>query len=98
MTKKCNLRQLKFALAEFGVQLVSYELFQYQPQMFLMFSFHLGVNQNVINEDINKPIQVLHKHRIHEIHEIGWGIRRSEGHHGIPIESIPGTKCYLRDI
>jgi hypothetical protein len=96
MTKKCNFRQSKFTLAEFGIQLVSSELFQYQSQMLLMFFFGLGVNQNVVDKYHNKLIQVFHKHRIHEIHEIGWGIRKSEGHHDILIESIPGTKsCFL---
>jgi hypothetical protein len=98
MTKKCNLCQTKFALAKFGVQLVTSELFQYQSQMFLMFFSYLRVNQNVVDEDNNKLIQVLHKHHIHEIYEIGWGIHKSEGHHNILIESIPGTKCYLGDI
>jgi hypothetical protein len=98
MTNKCNLHQPKFALAEFGVQLVSSELFQYQSQMFLIFFFCLAENHNVIDENHKKPIQVLHKHLIHEIHEIGWGIRKSEGHHSILIESIPGTKCCLWDI
>jgi hypothetical protein len=74
MTKKCNLHQQEFALAKFGIQLVSSELFQYQSQMFLMFFFDFGVNQNVVDEDNNKLILVLHKHLIHEIHEIGWGI------------------------
>jgi hypothetical protein len=72
MTKKCNFYQPKFTLAEFGIQLVSFELFQYQSQMLLMFFFGLGVNQNVVDKYHNKLIQVFHKHLIHEIHEIGW--------------------------
>jgi hypothetical protein len=46
----------------------------------------------------NKLIRVLHKHLIHEIHEIGWGICKTEGHHCILMESIPGMKCYFGDI
>jgi hypothetical protein len=66
--------------------------------MFLMLFFCLGVNQNIVNEDHNKVIQVLHQHRIHEIHEIGGGIRKSEGHHGILVESILGVKHCLENI
>jgi hypothetical protein len=34
-------------------------------------------------------------HLIHEVHKIGWGIRKSERHHGILIESIPGVeRCH----
>jgi hypothetical protein len=66
--------------------------------MFLMLVFHLGVNQNIVDEDHGKLIQVLLKHLIHEVHEIGWEIHKSEGHHGILIESILGAKCCLRNI
>jgi hypothetical protein len=60
--------------------------------MFLRLSFHLGVNQNVVDENHEKLIQVLHEHLIHEIHEVSRGIRNSEGHHSILVESIPGAK------
>jgi hypothetical protein len=98
MTKKCNLCQPKFRLAEFGVQLVGSELLQYLSQLLLMLVSGLGINQNVINKYHNKLIQVFHKHLIHEIHEIGWGVRKSEGHHGILIESISGMKCCIGNI
>jgi hypothetical protein len=66
--------------------------------MFLMFFLCLGVNQDIIDENHNKLIQVLHKHLIHEIHEIGRGIRKPKAHYGILIKSIPGAKCGFRDI
>jgi hypothetical protein len=37
MTKKCILRQPKFALAEFDIQLINSMFLQYQSQMLLMF-------------------------------------------------------------
>jgi hypothetical protein len=43
-------------------------------------------------------IQALHKHLIHEIHEIDGGICKYEGHYGILIEFIPGAKRCLGDI
>jgi hypothetical protein len=63
-----------------------------------MLFFCLRVNQNVINENKDKLIQVLHKHLIHEIHEVGRGVRKSEGHHDILIESTPGVKCCVGNI
>jgi hypothetical protein len=39
--------------------------------MFLMLSFRLGINQNVVDENHDKLIQVFHEYLIHEIHEIG---------------------------
>jgi hypothetical protein len=48
--------------------------------MFLVLCFRLGVNQNIVDENHNKLIQVFHEHLIHEVHEIGWGIHESEGY------------------
>jgi hypothetical protein len=48
--------------------------------MFFMFFFYLRVNQNIVDKNHNKLIQVLYKHIIHERHEIGGGTRMSKGH------------------
>jgi hypothetical protein len=66
--------------------------------MFLMFIFRVGVNQNVIDGNHDKLIHVLNEHLIHEIHKIGGGIHKSEGHHGTLVESIPGVKHCLANI
>jgi hypothetical protein len=50
-----------------------------------VFFFRLREYENVIDEDYNKFIQVFHKYLIREIHEIGWRICQSKGHHGILI-------------
>jgi hypothetical protein len=26
-------------------------------------------------------VELRHKHRVHEVHEVGWGICESKGHH-----------------
>jgi hypothetical protein len=66
--------------------------------MFLMFCFRLGVNQDIVDEDHNKLIQVLYKHLIHEVHEIGGGIGKSEGYHSILVEFILGAEYCLGNI
>jgi hypothetical protein len=66
--------------------------------MFLMLFFYPGVNQNIVDEDHIKVTEVPHEHLIHEIHEIGGGIRKSDGDHGILVESIPDAKHYLGNI
>jgi hypothetical protein len=63
-----------------------------------MFFFRLGVDQNVVHENHNKLIQVLHKHVIHEVHEIGVGIHMLEGHHSVVTESILGAERCLGHI
>ena len=42
--------------------------------MLLVLFLRLREHKNVINEDNNKLVQILHKDFIHEIHEVSWGI------------------------
>jgi hypothetical protein len=41
------------------------------PKVMLMIFATLGVDKDVVNEDYDKLIQLLHKYLIHEIHEKG---------------------------
>jgi hypothetical protein len=43
-------------------------------KMFGMIFWSFGIDQDVINEDHNKFVELLHEDRIHEVHEICWSI------------------------
>ena len=68
------------------------------PQMILMLLLKLGVDQDVVNNDHNKLIQIGLEYPMHEIHECCWRIRQPEGHHCELEMPIPHPKRYLRDI
>jgi hypothetical protein len=68
------------ALAIFGVQLVFPQSLEYNAEMFLVLFHILGVDQNVINKNHDKLIQLGHEYRIHEIHEVCQGIGQTKGH------------------
>jgi hypothetical protein len=36
--------------------------------------FTLRIDKNIVDEHHDKSVQILHKHLIHQIHEIGWCI------------------------
>jgi hypothetical protein len=44
-----------------------------------MLFFILRVDQNVINEDHDKLVQLGHEHRIHQVHEVSRSIGKPEG-------------------
>jgi hypothetical protein len=48
--------------------------------MFGMFHFIFGIYQNVIDKDHYEFIKLCHEYRVHEIHEVGWGICETDGH------------------
>ena len=63
-----------------------------------MFFFILGIYKNVVNENHDKLVQFRHKHRVHKIHEMRWGIGQLKRHDQILIESIFGREGRLGDI
>jgi hypothetical protein len=62
MTQKCPFTQLKLALVVFGVQLVFSQSLEYNTKMFLVLFHILGVDQNVVNENYDKLIQLGHEY------------------------------------
>jgi hypothetical protein len=58
----------------------------------------LGIDQNVINEDYYEFVEFLHEDRVHEIHEVRWGIGKTKRHDQIFIESISGGKGYFWNV
>ena len=63
-----------------------------------MIFLSLGVDQNVVNKNNDKLVQLWHKHRIHQVHEISRCIGKAKRHHQIIIESISGREGRLRYI
>ncbi|KAK4737402.1 hypothetical protein R3W88_001099 [Solanum pinnatisectum] len=56
------------------------------------------VDQDVVDEYINKHIHILLKHYVHEIHECCRSINQTKGHNKELIMTITGPKCCLRDV
>jgi hypothetical protein len=53
------------------------------------------VDQNVINEDHYELVKLFHENRVHEIHEVCWGIGKTKRHDQIFVESISSRKgCF----
>jgi hypothetical protein len=57
-------------------------------EVFSMFFLSLGIDENIIDEDHDKFVELRHKHEVHEVHEVGWGIRETKGHYQELIKTI----------
>jgi hypothetical protein len=51
---------------------------QDSTKMLLMLFFILGVDQDVINEDHDKLVQLRHEYRVHQVHEMCRSIGESK--------------------
>jgi hypothetical protein len=64
------------------------QMLQDNAKMFGMFFLVFGIDQNVIDEDHYEFVVLRHEYRVHEVHEVGWGICETEGHDQKLIETI----------
>jgi hypothetical protein len=71
---------------------------QNNSKMLRMLFFTLGIDQDVVNEDHDKLVQLRHKHRVHQVYEMCWSIGESKRHNQILVQPIPGREGSLRDI
>jgi hypothetical protein len=77
MSKKWNFLQPESTLAELGIELMVSMTLQNNSEMLRMLLFALGVDQDVVNEDHNKLVQLRHEYGFHQVHEMFRSIGES---------------------
>jgi hypothetical protein len=98
MSKKWNFLQPESTLAEVGIELMVTKSLQNNSEMLCMLLFTHGIDQDVINEDHDKLVQLRHEYRVHQVHEMCRSIGESERHNQILVQPIPGGEGNFRDI
>jgi hypothetical protein len=70
MSKKRDFLQPESTLAEFGIELMVPKPLQNNVKMSRILFFTLGIDQDVINEDHDKLVQLWHEYGVHQVHEM----------------------------
>jgi hypothetical protein len=81
VTHKLNFGQLELALAEFCIQLMITQSLKHNVEMLFMLFLTLRKDQDVINEDHDKLVQLFHENHVHQVHEVSGGVGQTKGHH-----------------
>jgi hypothetical protein len=68
---------------------------QDNSKVFGMLFLIFGVDEDIIDEDHYEFVQLCHKHGVHEVHEVGWGIHETKGHYQELVETINVEKEVL---
>ena len=63
-----------------------------------MLFFGLGINKNIVDENHHELVEVLHEDLVHQVHEKGWGIGQTNGHHGVLKQSVTGGEGGLGNV
>jgi hypothetical protein len=67
-------------------------------EMFGVFFLALGIDENIIDKDHDKFVELRHKHGVHEVHEVGWGIREPKRHHQELVKTITSGESGFRNV
>jgi hypothetical protein len=76
--KKWYFLQPECTLTELGIELMVVKSLQDNTKVSLMLFFILGVDQDVVNEDHEKLVQLRHEYGIHQVHEMCRSIGESK--------------------
>jgi hypothetical protein len=71
---------------------------KYNAEMLLMLFPTLRKDQDVINEDHDKLVQLFHENRVHRVHEVSGGVGQTKRHHQIVIKIVSVGESSLWDI
>jgi hypothetical protein len=71
---------------------------KYNVEMLFMLFPTLRKDQDVVNEDHDKLVQLYHENRVHQVHEVSGGVGRTKRHHQILIKTISGGERSVWDI
>jgi hypothetical protein len=77
MTQELNFTQPELALAELHIELMITQSLKHDKEMLFL---TLRKDQDVINEDHNKLVQLFLKNRVHQVHEVSGGVGKTKGH------------------
>jgi hypothetical protein len=80
--------QPEFTFGELSIKLMISQTLKDNSEMFDMFFLVFGVDEDIIDKDHYEFVKLRHKHGVHEVHEVGWGIRETKRHYQELVKTV----------
>jgi hypothetical protein len=78
VTQEWNFTQPQLTLVVLHIELMITQSLNHNAKMSFMLFLTLRIDQDVINEDHDKLVQLCHEYRVHQVHEVSGGIGQLE--------------------
>jgi hypothetical protein len=98
MPQEFHTLQPEFTFGELSIKLMFSQMLKDNSEMFGMFFLVFGIYEDIIDKDHYEFVELRHKHGVHEIHEVGWGIRETKGHYQELVKAITSGESGFRDV
>jgi hypothetical protein len=90
--------QPKFTFGELSIKLVISQTLKDNLEMFGMLLLVFGIDKDIIDKDHYKFFELHHEHGVHEVHEVGWGIRETKRHYQELVKTITSGEGSFRNV
>jgi hypothetical protein len=98
VAQKFHTIQPEFTFGELNIKLMISQTLKDDSEMFSMILLVFGIDKDIIDEDHYEFFELRHKHGVHEVHEVGWGICETKGHHQELVETITSGESSFRNV
>jgi hypothetical protein len=89
--------QPEFTFGELSMKLTISQTLKDNSEVFGMFFLVFGVDEDIIDKDHYEFAELRHKHGVHKVHEVGWGIRETKGHYQELVKTITSGESGFRN-
>jgi hypothetical protein len=85
--------QPEFTFAELSIKLMISQSLKNNSEVFGMFFLVFGVDEDIIDKDHYEFVELRHKHGVHEVHELRWGICKTVTPAFLAPNKSPNKSC-----
>jgi hypothetical protein len=78
VTQEWNFTQQELTLVVLCIELMVTKSLKHNAKMPFVLFLILRIDQDVINEDHDKLVELCHEYRVHQVHEVSRGIGQPE--------------------
>jgi hypothetical protein len=98
MPQEFHTLQPEFTFGELSIKLMISQTLKDNSEVFGMFFLIFGVDEEIIDKDHYEFVKLRHKHGVHEVHEVGWGICETKGHYQELVKTIMSGESDFRNV
>jgi hypothetical protein len=96
--QKFHTFQPEFTFGELSIKLMISQMLKDNSEVFGMFFLVFGIDEDIIDKDHDEFVELCHKHGVYKVHEVGWGIRKTKGHHQELVKTITSGESSFRNV
>jgi hypothetical protein len=90
--------QPEFTFGELSIKLMISQTLKDNSEVFGMFLLVFGLDEDIIDKDHYEFVELHHKHGVHEVHEVGWGISETKRHYQELVKTITSGERGFRNV